>query len=97
MNEIDIHTSRFAKNHLFRGIRGGRKIEDMAKDDAILSKLVSDTDQVVSGAAALAVGVDEALAIAGVHEADGANGEAFLWLSAIYGTLALCCTTCGDI
>ena len=51
----------------------------------LLSKLVCDTDQVVSGSAALAVGVDEALLIADAHEAAGANGEAFLWLSAIYG------------
>ena len=51
----------------------------------LLSKLVCDTDEVVSGSAALAVGVDEALLIADAHEAAGANGEAFLWLSAIYG------------
>ena len=77
--------SRFARNHLYHSIRGGRKIDIAAKDDALLSKLVCDTDQVVPGSAALAVGVDEALLIADAHEAAGANGEAFLWLSAVYG------------
>ena len=52
-NATDVLTfSRFARNHLYHSIRVGRKIDVVAKDDALLSKLVCDTDQVVSGSPA---------------------------------------------